>query len=217
MKRRLDGYCQRGGARIGTQPQVRAKDIAMLCPVLKDSDEPACQADKEIDGLIGLDDGRRVRIDQHDQVDIGREVQLIGTELAHAKQNPAAAFCRSRSIGELQFARAVGIEKQKIDGGANAFVCKKAQPLGGCGRVRNIGKPAERNQAMRLRLQIAQRLHLTAFGLFLGKGTRIDALEQHFEPFVGRRVEQGFESMRVAARTIAQEWRKLEHRREETR
>ena len=89
VERRLDRDGERGRAGIGPQAQVGAEDIAVLRAVLENAQQPARQAHEQVGGLHRVDDGRRFGIEEHDQIDVGRKVELARAELAHAKDHPA--------------------------------------------------------------------------------------------------------------------------------
>ena len=73
--------CHRG---VGSQPQVDPEDVALggdlgeeLDQVLRDPDGPAAELGIVVRIVAAL-------VEEHDQVDIGRVVELAGAELAHA-------------------------------------------------------------------------------------------------------------------------------------
>ena len=60
----------------------------MLRPVLENADQPASQPCEQIRRVERIDDGRRMGIEERNQVDIGGEIQLMRAELAHAEHDP---------------------------------------------------------------------------------------------------------------------------------
>ena len=62
-----------------------------------------------------IDDRGRCRIEEDDQIDVGREIQLVRAELAHAEDDPAGAFAGIFRIGQLQLALSMRVEEQEVD------------------------------------------------------------------------------------------------------
>ena len=140
-QRGFDRDSERRRTGIGAQTQVSAKDVSVLRPVLEDAHKPPGQSGEEIDGFERVGDRRRVRIDEHDQVDVGRKIQLVSTELAHPKHDPAGAFCRRSQVWQADFAAAVRVLQQKADRCANA-------------RIRQVGEASYRHLRGRFTRQI---------------------------------------------------------------
>ena len=129
MQRRLDRDGERRRAGIGPQPQVGAEDIAVAGAVLQDAHQPPRQPRTNSSVAVErIEDRRRVGIEEHDQVDVGREIELVRAELAHAEHDPAGALAGIVGIGQLELALRMGIAQQEIDGRADAGVGKIAQP-----------------------------------------------------------------------------------------
>ena len=95
---RLDRDGDLGGARIGPQAQIDAEDVAVLGHVLKQRDEPLGEADEEGRGLDAVRSERRIGIEQDDEIDVARIVELAGAELAHGEHGVAGALPRLREL-----------------------------------------------------------------------------------------------------------------------
>ncbi len=77
---------------IGTQPQVDAEDIALRRALLQELHELAGQAHEQHRRLDAVHQRRRIGIEQHDEVDVARIVELARAHLAHGEH----AHIRSR-------------------------------------------------------------------------------------------------------------------------
>ena len=148
----------------------------MLGAVLQDAHQTLRQARKQFRRVHRIDDRRRLRIEEDDEIDIGGKVELVRAELAHAEHDPARPPARIVRVGQLQLALPVGVAQQEVDGGAHAGIGQVAQPAHGRFRLRLAGKIGQRNQEMRLELQPAQSPHQAAFAHVLAaRGVSISA------------------------------------------
>ena len=136
----------------------------MLGAVLEDADQPPGQPRKQLGAIERIGDRRRVGIEEHDQVDVGGEIQLMRAELAHAEHDPARAAGRDRPDRAVPACRAAcAVAQQEIDCRADARHRRgrsAAAPSSRSGLAAEIG---QRDQEMRLRLQRAQRRHQRGF------------------------------------------------------
>ena len=82
------GRLQRNGDRrragVGAQPQIGAKHIAVGGVLAHDFDDPPREPREEIDVLVRPRHARALAVEQHDEIDVGGIIQLIGALLAHA-------------------------------------------------------------------------------------------------------------------------------------
>ena len=105
--------------RMRSEPQVGAEDVAVLGLGLQEVDEAARQPDAERHRALGPAIAQPLGVEEHDQVDVARVVQLAGAELAHAEDEHtrgvhrcgldlAAASALREQMGERALDRAVG-------------------------------------------------------------------------------------------------------------
>ena len=88
-QRRFERDRDRRRARIGTQPQIGAKHIAVDRALAHDLHDALRQSDEKIDVLRRIGEARARAIEEDDEIDVGGVVQLEGAALAHAEKNPA--------------------------------------------------------------------------------------------------------------------------------
>ena len=106
------------GARVGAQPQIGAEDVAVGCALAQHATEIAGQA-REV-GLKGI----RIRrldsfaVEQQDQVDIARIIELARAQLAHAEDDEAGAWLDPLGIGEGEGAGRGRVAQERPGGGA---------------------------------------------------------------------------------------------------
>ena len=86
----LDRQRQRMAGRMGAQPQIGAEDVAIARAVLEQVDQRAGEAHGERHRPLAAAIGHALGLEQHDQVDVARVVELEGAELAHAEDHDAA-------------------------------------------------------------------------------------------------------------------------------
>ena len=186
----------------------------MLGAVVQQPHQPPREPREEVGGLQRIGDGRRFRIEEDHEVDVGREVELVGAELAHAENDPARSPARPLRVDKLQLALAIGIDEQEVDGGANAGVGKVAQPAHRQFRLRLAGQFGQRDQEMRLELEASQGLHHATFGGVFGTRGSADLRQDGVEPFGDVAVEQRVQHFRPPPRAVAQERRQVQDGRE---
>ena len=85
------------------QPQVGAEDVAVLGLGLEQVDEAARQPDAEGHRALGPAIAQPLGVEEDDQVDVARVVQLAGAELAHAEHEHARGV---RPVAGLDLAAA---------------------------------------------------------------------------------------------------------------
>ena len=98
----------------------------------------------------------RVRVVEHDEVDIARIVELVGAHLAHRQHDVARAVFRLRGIARLEAAAARGVAQQKADRCADRGIRQFGQRAGGAHHRPGAADVGERDQQRRLGLQLAQ-------------------------------------------------------------
>ena len=108
---------ERRRARVGTQPEIGAEDIAVLRMVLQEAHEIAHDAHEAV--LQGAPAAvvHLGAVVEHDEVDVAGVVELAGAELSHAENDQARALARAIQRGQDQIARLGGAAQQMIDGG----------------------------------------------------------------------------------------------------
>src|SRR5262245_57195286 len=74
--------CDRRRARIGTKPQIDAQNIAVGRPFLKQSDKSLGDTDKERCGCNRAGNGRAIRIEKDNNIDVARIIELAGAKLS---------------------------------------------------------------------------------------------------------------------------------------
>jgi hypothetical protein len=124
----------------------------VLCPILHDPHEAASKSGKEIGGFQSIHDCRHFGIEEDDDVDVGRVVELARAELAHAENDKAGAPRRLLRIGKRQLPAPMAIVEKKIHCGAQGRFREIAQPgddLRRLGHAEDVGKA---DQEMRLAL-----------------------------------------------------------------
>ncbi len=122
-----DRHRQRGRGRVRPQPQIGAEDVAIAGAFVENAHQVAGEADEE--GLRAGPRGhpRLCRIEQKDQVDIARVIELAAAELAHAEDNEPAVALGLLRIGELDRAAARRLAQQMAQRRAQRRVGKAAQ------------------------------------------------------------------------------------------
>src|SRR5437660_1456824 len=82
------------GARVGAQPQIGAKNIAILGALIENADNIA--GDSSEQGLCAVlrELGQARWIIEKDQVDIARIIQLLAAQLAHPEDDEAGPVFR---------------------------------------------------------------------------------------------------------------------------
>ena len=90
VQRRRHRHRDRRRARVGAQPQVGAKNIAIPGALVEYTDEIAGHAAEQGLGVVLRNTAGARRVVEKDQVDIARIIKLPAAELAHRKDNQAA-------------------------------------------------------------------------------------------------------------------------------
>ena len=91
-------------ARVGAQPIVDAVHVAVAGALLEQAREVAGDAGVEGRRLDALCERRRGRVEEDDEVDVARIVQLAGAVLAERQDHEAGAGAWIVGIGELDLA-----------------------------------------------------------------------------------------------------------------
>ena len=170
VERRRRRYRDLGGRRIGPQPQVDAKYVAVGGALLQDFHQAAREADIKLAGLGSRSERRSRRIEKNDEIDVARIIELEGAHLAHGEHDVARSLFGMRGIARRKLLAPCRVGEKITDRRAN-------------GRVRNIGQRArhahdrpdsanvgQRDQQRRLGLHLAQDAH--DFGFVLRRRDR---------------------------------------------
>ena len=135
----LAGERQGVARQMRPQPEVGAKDVAVLVPGLQQVDQAARQPDAERHRAFAAAVAQALAVEQDDEVDVAREVELASAQLAHAEHEHPAGF----RYPSLDLAAAHPFAQQMVD-----RLLHRAVGEGGEGR----GDPLHRPDAV----QIAQ-------------------------------------------------------------
>ena len=128
--RRLDRYGDLGRARIRPQPQIDAKDIAVLGHVLQQHDQALGEAHEEGRGIDAVGEPCGLGIVKDDEIDIARIVELMGTEFAHAEDGIARRLAGIVLIERRNLAGAQRLAQQPIERRLKSRLGKPRQGLG---------------------------------------------------------------------------------------
>jgi hypothetical protein len=120
----------RGRAGIRTQAVIDAMDVTVRRALPEDLGEIACQAAVEGGGLVPVRQRRRSRIEEDDEIDIARIVELAGAVLAEGEHDEAAATSRIVRVGERDFPRCGCLGEKQVDGTADAGIREVGQGAG---------------------------------------------------------------------------------------
>ena len=114
-RRRFECDGDLGGARIGPQAQIDAIGVTILGHVLQQCDQPLGEPHEEGRWL----DGRRklggFGIEEDDEVDVARIIELARAMLAHGENDIAAVVAGAIRIGKRHAAEPCRIAQQPID------------------------------------------------------------------------------------------------------
>ena len=80
-----------GRGRIGPQPQIDAEHVAVAGALLQKLHETARQPHEERPGSMPGASVGAARIEEHDQIDVARKVELAGAHLAHRQHDTAGS------------------------------------------------------------------------------------------------------------------------------
>jgi hypothetical protein len=105
-----------GRGRIGPQSQIDAEHITVGGALLEKLHQTARDANVKCRGGVFVDQGRRIRIVENDQIDIAGVVELIGSHLAHGENDGAAADLRRSLVDRLELAARRGLAQQEAHG-----------------------------------------------------------------------------------------------------
>ena len=153
---------------VGTQPQVDAEDVALRRALLQQLDELAGQAHEQHRRLDAVHQRRRVGIEQHDEVDVARVVELARAHLAHGEHHIAGADLRTLGIGRREMTGLLGPGQKMADRKGNGGVGERGERLGDAHHAPHPADVGERDEERRLRLHLAQEAH--RIGLRHGAG-----------------------------------------------
>ncbi len=185
----LDRDHERRRSGVGTQPEVGAEDVAVLCAIREDADEPPGQSREQVRRIERIADRRSFGIDEQDQVDVGGEVELARAELAHSEHDPARSRLRIITIRQGQLSLIVGLAEQEPDRGLDRGVGEFAEQVHGTKRARRSGEVGKGDQGMRLGLAGAQVGHQALFGDAIAHPAGADFGDDRFHPLVPSGVE----------------------------
>ncbi len=87
--RGVDRQRDRSDLRRRPQPQVDARDIAVGSPLLQQLDHPPRNAHRRLAGIVALAFRQGLGVEQQEQVDVGRIIELAAAELAHGDHGKA--------------------------------------------------------------------------------------------------------------------------------
>ena len=141
----LAGERQRMAGQMRAQPQVGPEDVAVLVPGLEQVDQAARQPDAERHRAFAAAVAQALAVEEDDEVDVAREIQLAGTQLAHAEHEHAAA----PGVRDLDLAAAHAFAQQVIE-----RLLHRAVGEGGQGR----GDPLHRPEPVEVAQADQQRL-----------------------------------------------------------
>ena len=105
LERRLGRDGDVGRAGIGPEAQVGAEDVAVGGVLVEELDEALGELDEERATAPRRRQASPTRVEEDDEVDVARIVELARAELAHAEDDPAGAAVRRVRIGERRAAR----------------------------------------------------------------------------------------------------------------
>ena len=149
------------------------------------------------------DQRRRVGIEQHDEVDVARIIELARTHLAHGEHHIAGADLRTRGIGRREMTGPFGPGQKMADRKGDRGVGERGQRLGDAHHAPHPADVGERNEKRRLRLHLAQDAHrigLQDGARHFGGG----AVEAVGEPGVRIGIENSREPIGIGAREVPQ-------------
>ncbi len=206
---RLGGDADRRHRRVGAQAQVGAEDVALggdlgeqLHELLGDADEAAAQLGVVVGGVAGL-------VEQHDQVDVGRVVELEGAHLAHGEDEHAGGLGGVLGLDARQLAAVDLLGDERDEAEPYGAVGERGQGRGDPVEVPGAAEVGERDQERGAAAGDAQAVG--EGGCAVGRHLGEDAghrrlrryLERRLEP-VGLTRDQPGEEGRAAGRALEQ-------------
>ena len=203
---------QRSRARIGPQPQIGAKNIAIAGPLVENTHE--FPGDPVRQGMEGIARNRRCprRVVEQDEVDITRVIELAAAQLAHAEHDQAAVLNGGRIGRDEAVRRGVAqhmmqrrVERRLGEAGQGlhlAFEIPGAGQVGGRDGQRHPA-PGDAQAPHQRRVSFEFRRRLARFG------------DEFLERRIGARFDEAGQERPFADRDTGQERAVAEHRREE--
>ena len=162
---RVERADQRPGITVRPQAHVDTEDLAVGGDVAERLDDALAEAVEEVEILDALLRPRRIAVLRVDEnvIDIGRDVQLAPTELAHADHHQAlrAALLIERFAVEIDQLAMVVIERE-----VGRHVGEQGHALDHLGQRRQAAQVAQFDVGHRPLAQAAQR---AAYGLVIGE------------------------------------------------
>ncbi len=103
--RRIDGQHDRRDFGRRPQAEVHARDIAVAGPLLQQLDHAPADTDRRLRGIVSLAPRHLCRIEQQQQIDVGRIIELPASELAERDDGYAAKPGPGNALGKRRFQR----------------------------------------------------------------------------------------------------------------
>ena len=122
IERRLRRNRDLGRRRIGAQPQIDAKDIAVRGALLQKFHQVARQAHIERSRLGAAAEFSRGGIEEDHEVDVAGKIKLAASHLAHGEHDIAGTGFGVLPIRRNEFFARDRLAQEKVDGGANRGV-----------------------------------------------------------------------------------------------
>ena len=146
LERRLGRDRDVGGAWIGAEAEVGAEDVAVLGMLVEDLDQFLGQPDEKHRRFLALGEFRHLGIEEDDEVDIARIVELARTELAHAEDDPAGVPGRVLGVRQRDLSRALGLGEHETRRRAGRCIGEGGQRRGHFHHVPHPAEIGERRQ-----------------------------------------------------------------------
>ncbi len=146
---------------------------------------------------------RRIGIEQHDEVDVARIVELARAHLAHGEDDVTGAAFGARGIGRREMAGRRGTGEKMAHGESDGGVGERGERLGDAHHAPHSADVGERDEKRGLRLHVAQDAHrigLRDGGAHLGGG----ASEALGEASVRIGIEQRDQPVGIGPRQVPQ-------------
>ena len=190
-ERGLERDRDRRRAGVGTQPQIGAEDVAVARAFAHDLDDAFRQLDEEVDVLGRIGGARAGAVEEHDDVDVGGIVELIGAALAHAEKNPAGPALGVALVGKFELPGERRRAQGETDGCGKRRVGDAGQRGRGGHRVPNAGEVGERDDERGLLLDETKIAHKLRF---IVRVERLRRFDQRLDPAGGVGGQDGGES-----------------------
>ncbi len=127
-KRGVDGNGKRHGAGVRAQPQIRAENITVRGAVLQNTGHRLRHTDEQGQGLVPVRHPGRIRVDQHDQIDVAGIVQFARTVLSHRQNGDPRSGESFALLRREQFFTVGGVVDEKAHGFAQRGIGVAGQP-----------------------------------------------------------------------------------------